>query len=148
MVKDSKMRPAISKLPRPKRGRPFGEEQPRDHRMMMRVHADLMELVDAHARERGESRSRFIEKLLIAYLKSDPRNPKIDAAGRIDADAPAPLSATVPAEAARFGAAWAKFSQVNAILFGLQVPDEWMNGEAQHQIWAAHRAPDPDAEEK
>jgi hypothetical protein len=52
----------------------------------MRVHLDLLELVDIRARERGESRSRFIERLLVAFLQSDLRNPKNRSLGLILSD--------------------------------------------------------------
>jgi hypothetical protein len=122
MVKNSKTKsPKPTPLPRPKRGRPPTGEDARDHRMMMRVHSALIDLVDIRAAERGDSRSRFIEKLLIAYLKADPRNPRLDPNGRILTDGPA-FSRT--ADPVRFGAEWARWSAINENLFGWKPPDE------------------------
>lgn len=118
--KTRKLRPGA--LPRGP-GRPPSGEDGRDHRLMMRVNSSLVDLIDIRARERGESRSRFIEKLLIGFLRADPRNPKLDASGRILTDGPAISRAH---EAVRFGAAWVKFAAVNDALFGLKIPDEWM----------------------
>jgi hypothetical protein len=96
--------------------------------MMMRVNQSLVDLLGIRAAERGESRARFIEKLLIAFLRADPRNPKIDPNGRILTDGPAISRRT---DAVRFGAAWSRWSAINENLLGLKVPDEWMDEPAE-----------------
>lgn len=114
MVKDSKTPPRPGKLPRGKRLRAPTSEDARDHRLMMRVHTGLIELVDIRAAERGDSRSRFIERLLIAYLRLDPRNPKLDPNGRVLTDGPAVSRAGDPVA---FGDAWSRWVNLNEIIF-------------------------------
>jgi hypothetical protein len=122
MVKDSKTpAPKPGRLPRPKRGRPPTGEDARDHRLMMRVHHGLVDLIDIRASERGESRSRFIERLLIAYLNADPRNPEIDASGRLMGDGAA-ISRT--GDPVKFGAAWGRWSTINENIFDWKPGDK------------------------
>ncbi|MCA6098169.1 hypothetical protein [Bradyrhizobium australafricanum] len=129
MVKESKTRPT---LPRPKRDRKaptrkkggVSTEGLRDGRLVMRVQQSLNDLVDIRARERGESRSRFIERLLVAFLQADPRNPELDAWGRVLTDGPTLSKAH---DAVRFGAAWAKFVALNESLLGFKPPDRWLD---------------------
>lgn len=102
---------------------------------MMRVHDDLLKLLDVRARERGESRSRFIEKLILAFLEADPRNPRLDPVGRINPDAPAPISKA--GEPLKFGAAWSRWCDLNLTLLGFRVPDRFLDDEAGHAMWEA-----------
>jgi len=121
MVKDSITRPPKpGPLPRP-RGRPATGEESRDHRLMMRVNQALVDLLDIRAAERGESRSRYIEKLLIAFLRADPRNPRIDPHGRILSDGPAVSRQHDPV---RFGADWSRWVALNENLFQWKPGDE------------------------
>jgi hypothetical protein len=132
MAKDSITRPRRpDPLPRPRRDekatrKKGGGDRIREGRLVMRVHHDLLDLVDIRARERGESRSRFIERLLVAFLQADPRNPKIDPWGLILGDGPAIGKV---GEAVRFEAAWLKWSTLNETLLGLRVPDGWLDEE-------------------
>ncbi|CUT14517.1 hypothetical protein BF49_5597 [Bradyrhizobium sp.] len=125
MVKDSKTsKPQKKRVWGPRPGRVRGPPGPdaRDHRMMMRMHSGLVSLLDVRSRDRGESRSRFIEKILIAYLAADPRNPRLDAVGRLLDDGPAVSRAGEPV---KFGAAWSRWVALNEILF------DWKPGDAQ-----------------
>jgi hypothetical protein len=92
----------------------------------MRVHHDLLDLVDIRARERGETRSRFIERLLVAFLQADPRNPRIDAWGLILSDGPAIGKI---GDRIRFDAAWSKLCNLNETLLGFRPPDGWLDEE-------------------
>lgn len=115
-MKDSKTR---SKLPRP--SKPSGaDDTAREGRLVTRMHQPLLDLVDIRARERGESRSRYIERLLVAYLSADPRNPRLDPHGRILTDGP-PISKA--GDPVRFGAAWSRWVALNENLLGIRVPD-------------------------
>ena len=151
MVKESKTHRPGS-LPMPKRDRKAPTRQKggvsaeglREGRLVMRVQQSLNDLIDIRARERGESRSRFIERLLVAFLQADPRNPKIDPWGRILTDGP-PISKA--GEPARFGAAWARWVTLNDSLLGFRVPDAWMDEESDfvaRQIGAYVADPDED----
>jgi hypothetical protein len=138
MVKNPLRRP--DPLPRPKRDRkkatraisPVVDEL-RTGRLMMRVHDDLLRLLDVRARERGESRSRYIEKLLLAFLEADPRNPPLDPVGRIDGDAKPPISKT--GEALKFGERWARYSDLNLQLLRYRVPDKFLDDEWGYVMW-------------
>lgn len=151
MVKDSKYKPPRSVLPRPKRDRTKATlkrapvlEEIRADRLMMRMHSDLVKLLDARAREAGESRSRFIEKLLVAFLRLDPRNPRIDPWGRIDPDAPPPIRTINPH---LFGEKWGKFKRIYELLGFNPPPDEWLDDEIGHSLWAERAAPDDTPED-
>lgn len=142
MVKDSK-------TPKPKRDRKkptrkksvAAGDSIRSDRLMMRMHEDLVLLLDARSKEAGESRSRYIEKLLIAFLKLDPRNPRMDAWGRIDAEAPPPLQKP---DTIRFGERWHKWVDMNERLLGFRVPNEWLEDERGYVLWAERAVPEPD----
>ncbi|MBR0994313.1 hypothetical protein JQ580_26685 [Bradyrhizobium japonicum] len=103
----------------------------RDGRLMMRVHQDLVELLDVRSAEAGESRTRYIEKLLLAFLRMDPRNPKLDPWGRIDATVP--LLST--RDQIRFGEMWARWRDINERLLGFRVPDDWIADEEGNRLW-------------
>ncbi|MEH2499572.1 hypothetical protein V1294_006051 [Bradyrhizobium sp. AZCC 1678] len=139
-MKDSKATKPKRDRKKPTRAKAPVVDEIREGRLMMRVHADLVHMLDIRAKERGESRSRYIEKLLVAFLRADPRNPKIDAVGRIDAEAPAPLKAPDPL---RFGERWARWVDINDKLLGFRVPDEWLDDEWGYFEWAK-RAVDND----
>src|ERR1700688_139101 len=75
-----------------KRGPDPRPEEVRTERLTLRVHPDLMEILTARARERGVSRSQYIEKLLIGWTNADPRNVKVDSIGKIISDAADPAT--------------------------------------------------------
>ncbi|MCG2645197.1 MULTISPECIES: hypothetical protein [Bradyrhizobium] len=130
MAKDSEI-PRPVPLPRPKRDRKaptrkksgVSPEGLRDGRLVMRVQQSLNDLLDIRAKEKGESRSRYIERLLVAFLQADPRNPVLDPWGRILSDGPAISKAADPV---KFGAAWARFVALNDSLFDFRPPDRWL----------------------
>jgi hypothetical protein len=132
MVKNSIMR-RPDPLPRTKRDRRAptrakgGGDEVREARLVMRVHQDLIDMLDIRSRERGESRSRFIERLMVAFLAADPRNPKLDPWGRILTDGPPVSKAGDPV---RFGAAWSRWTALNENLLGTRIPDSWLDEEA------------------
>ena len=130
-------------LPRRKNPtQPYGSET-RTDRLMMRMHNDLVALLDQRSAEAGESRSRYIERILVGFLKSDPRNPKIDSFGRLDRTAPPPLSPTNDAH--RFGEKWGDWKRLNVAL-GLPAPsDELIEDDIGYSMWADRAFPsDPD----
>jgi hypothetical protein len=142
MVKKPSKPPARTPLPRNRPGpKPAAPEDARDFRLMMRLHPDLIDMLDIRANERGETRTRLVEKILVGFLRSDPRNPRMDAAGRIQADAGAPLRATDPI---KFGSAWARWQSLNEVLLNFRVPDEWATDEAGYVEWAKRATPDKD----
>jgi hypothetical protein len=120
-------------LPRPVRKKGVGGAEAREDRIMMRMHPDLVRMIDIRSRERGESRSRFVERLVVAFLKADPRNPKLDAVGRVDPDAPPPLSKA--GEPMKFAERWTTFKRLNDELLGFRIQDEFLDDEAGHALW-------------
>ena len=159
MVKDSKTKRPKSQdvyersgmhrpvpLPRKKNPtQPYGSET-RTDRLMMRMHEELVLLLDARSAEAGESRSRYIEKILVGFLKSDPRNPRIDSFGRIDASAPPPLSARN--DGMKFGEKWSRWRDLNVAL-GLPAPsDELIEDDTGYNMWAGRAVPtDPNMDD-
>jgi hypothetical protein len=85
MAKDSK----TSKKNAPKewipgRGPPPKGDKTRSARLLIRVHPDLLPLVDVHAAERGITRSQLVEQVLVGFLRLDPRAPRISAIGQLE----------------------------------------------------------------
>ncbi|MGY3356276.1 hypothetical protein ACVWZK_002939 [Bradyrhizobium sp. GM0.4] len=117
----------------------FGAE-PRGGRLMVRIHPDLLELLSLRAAERGESRARFMERIIVGFLRADPRNPKMDPAGRIDPAAPPPIKA----DPIRYGAAWSRWEQLNEQMFSFRPPADWLDDEAGYAMWAKRAHPDRD----
>lgn len=118
MVKDSKPKAAAA-APRAKRqARP---DDARSGRLILRAHPGLMQILTVRARVAGISRSRYIERLLIAWLNADPRNPRMDAVGKIlggfgQARFEA-LSELGKAER------WTRYNAAHAAIFGHSLPD-------------------------
>ncbi|WP_038965555.1 hypothetical protein [Bradyrhizobium diazoefficiens] len=153
MVKDSKkgsqkpqsMRDKLSvprPVPMPRRKnptQPLGSDT-REDRLMMRMHEELVLLLNKRSAEAGESRSRYIEKILVGFLRADPRNPRIDSFGRLDPTAPPPLSTRN--DPMKFGEKWSLWKDLNVRL-GLPAPlDELVEDDTGYNMWAARAVPD------
>ncbi|ABE39358.1 hypothetical protein IP86_02880 [Rhodopseudomonas sp. AAP120] len=131
MVKDSKPKVAAAAAPRAKRqARP---DDARSGRLILRAHPDLLQVLTVRARVAGISRSRYVERLLIAWLNADPRNPRMDAVGKIrtgfDQARHAAPSALARAER------WTRYNSAHAALFGVPLPDS--DFEDPEQEWDA-----------
>jgi hypothetical protein len=96
----------------------------RSARMIMRQHPDLVEVLDLRAREMRMSRSKYIETVMMLYLATDPRNPKISNVGKIDRSLPSPL-AQRDADPHRFAERWQRFVAAHIALFGNAPPSDW-----------------------
>lgn len=103
---------------------PRPAEEIRGGRLTLRVHDDLMKLLTQRGRENSLSRSAYIERLLLAWLRADPRNPKMDPIGRVVEGAPTPLE-LLEEEPSKMGRKWEKFSQAHELLFGQGAPIHW-----------------------
>jgi hypothetical protein len=117
----------LPRLPKKKTGpAPKVADEIRSNRLTLRTHDDLMALLSVRAREQGVSRSAYIERLLTAWLRADPRNPKIDNMGRTPAGAPEPrqLRARDPMRTAE---QWTKYSHAHEIVFGHPPPRPWLD---------------------
>src|ERR1700694_318126 len=100
MVKASKTTPAKKRgrTPKPsargpKGGRPAGpEEDRRSDRLAFRVHPDLTKELMRIARENGEARSAWIERVIITIINNSAGYEVLDAIGKYvpyeDPDAP------------------------------------------------------------
>lgn len=81
MAKNSKSSP---KKYIPGRGQPPKGSATKSGRLLMRVHPDLLPLIDVHAKERAMTRSQFVEQMLVGFLRLDPRAPRINAFGQLE----------------------------------------------------------------
>jgi len=113
-----------TKAGRPKR-KPGPKVEPdgqKTERLTFRVHPDLLQLLDARAAEAGINRSQYVEKILIGWLRADPRNPKIDLrSGKIDRDAMSPQERRLKF-AMSYASQQAKFNAAYEILLGTGAP--------------------------
>jgi hypothetical protein len=123
MVKAAKTQKRKSRAGKQGRGQPPRGDAARTDRLIMRVHPDLLPLLDEKAREKGQSRSQFVEQLLIGWLRIDPRTPRITAFGQLDLT-PAPADGKKNPYA--FLSRWEKFCTASRLVLGFDPPDEWM----------------------
>ena len=125
MVKDSK------KKPRVKPGPSVADDEVRSERLTMRVHPDLMHILDKRAAEQAMSRSAYIERILVGWVQADPRNPKVDSRGKLVENAPTPLE-QMNKNSIAFGKKWADFNTAYAILIGTDAPKKWVEEPQDH----------------
>jgi hypothetical protein len=123
MVSKSKRR-VFSVKPGPK----IAEDAIKSERMAFRVHPDLVQILDARAAELGINRSAYVERLLVGWIKADPRNPRIDMRGKFVEGGPDPddLKKRSPLV---FAERWQKYSQAYAIILGTPAPQSWFDEE-------------------
>ncbi|WP_161495814.1 ribbon-helix-helix protein, CopG family [Bradyrhizobium japonicum] len=114
-----------------KPGPRVAEEDVKSERLTLRVHSDLIEILQKRADERNMSRSAYVEALLIAWVQADPRNPKIDAKGKYVENAPSPLE-EMNKNSLKFGAKWSDFNKLYALLFGQSAPSKWVDEPQDH----------------
>jgi hypothetical protein len=106
-----------------KAGPRVAEEDIKSVRMTIRLHPDLVRILDARAAELGINRSAYVERLLVGWAKADPRNPRIDMRGKfLDTPDPEDLRTKSPHV---FGQRWQKFSEAYAIILGTPAPQSW-----------------------
>jgi hypothetical protein len=106
-----------------KAGPRVAEEDIKSVRMTIRLHPDLVRILDARAAELGINRSLYVEKLLVGWAKADPRNPRIDMRGKfLDTADPEDLRKKSPLV---FAERWQKFSHAYSIILGTPAPQSW-----------------------
>lgn len=120
-------RPAVNKdgTLRRKPGPVAAPDDARTDRLALRVHPDLGDILHLRARELGISRSQYVEKLLIGWIRLDPRNRRLDLSGKLDPKAPTPEA--VRRDPLSFAKEWQRFSTANMLLLRAQPPSEWFD---------------------
>jgi hypothetical protein len=123
-----------SKTHVPGRGQPPKGDRVKSGRLLMRVHPDLLPLIDVHARERAMTRSQFVEQMLVGFLRLDPRAPRITAFGQLEPlpeGTPAPVQTrpfafprpATPPNAHLFLRRWDDFRKASELVTGYVPPD-------------------------
>jgi hypothetical protein len=133
MVKEPttrKPRPPVNKdgRLRSKPGKKAKPDDVRTERLVLRVHPDLMEILTSRAREKGETRSAYVEKLLVGWVRLDPRNRRVDLIGKYVGDAPDPADYKRTSTFAYLNRAQ-RFAQASQLLLGAPPPREWFQDE-------------------
>jgi hypothetical protein len=132
MVKEPKSRrgkmPAINAdgSKRGKPGKPARPGEVRSDRLIMRVHPDLLGILSERAREKGLTRSQYVEQILVGWCRLDPRNRRVDMIGKYDPAAPSPEELR-SRSSFRFADLWTKFGTVSRLLLGAPPPSEWVD---------------------
>ncbi len=110
-------------------------------RIIMRVHPDLLELIDARAREKDLTRSKYLNQVLVGWSNSDPRNPKLDAAGRRIVTATDPRQSQL-FKPFSFAERWQRYVAAHNAIFGHPPPASWFDElDSQDQYPAAATPP-------
>lgn len=140
MVKQPSKRPAVNLdgTPRKKPGRVARPTDTKVDRLVLRVHPDLMRILTDRARERGITRSQYVEKLLIGWANLDPRNQRLDMIGKINPAAPLPNDVRLRSPLS-FADRWVKFGSASRLLLGAEPPKEWLE-----ESIGSHADPDYD----
>jgi hypothetical protein len=113
--------------PDSRRGRRPGDPAAkRSDRLVVRVHPDLVDALNLSADEAGISRSLFIEKILVSYVRQDPRFADLDHMGRRRATH---VQATETSMRA-FEQRWNRFAGIRRAVIGDDIPDEGHYGPA------------------
>lgn len=131
-------------------GQPPKGDAARSDRLIMRIHPDVLPLLDQKAVEQGLTRSQFVEKLLVGWLRLDPRTPRIDAVGRLEVS-PAPSRPGAPVRSGSlprpaepslsphiFLSRWEKFCTAARLVMGWDPKDELI------EYYVDRHGPEPD----
>jgi len=86
-----------------------------------------MEVLTERARERGITRSAYVEQLLVGWVRLDPRNRRVDLIGKYDPDAPSPYEMRMRSPLA-FAERWSKFASASKLILA-EPPSEWFESE-------------------
>jgi hypothetical protein len=133
MVKETttrRPRPPVNKdgSLRRKPGKQAAPGDIRTERLVLRVHHDLMEVLSERARERGITRSAYVEQLLVGWVRLDPRNRKVDLIGKYDPGAPTPADLRQRSRVG-FVERWRRFAEASLLLLGFEPPREWFEND-------------------
>jgi hypothetical protein len=122
--------------PRLKPGRKIPPSDLRAERLVLRVHPDLQSILNVRSREKGLSRSQYVERIILGWVRSDPRNPALDMIGKRVSSAvePAVLKETSPL---KFGQLWARFEQVSELILEEAPRKIWFEDDLPPDFFAA-----------
>lgn len=137
MVKDSKTKSGPRRGPMPDtnfdgspRGKPGPEPRPpgdtKSDRIIMRVHPDLLDVIDERAREKDLTRSKYLSQVLVGWANADPRNVRLDAAGRRVEGAPDPRELQKK-RTLLFADRWQRYVSAHTAIFGHPPPTIWFD---------------------
>jgi hypothetical protein len=113
-----------NRKPRRKPGpAPKDDDEIRATRITIRAHQDLEKLLTLRADEAGVSRSHYIERLLIRWLTADPRNPGLDAMGRIKTGGTTPFDMRHK-DPLKMAERWQRFAAAHEVLFSMRPPQD------------------------
>jgi hypothetical protein len=119
--------------PRAKPGKTPRPDDNKTDRLVMRLHPDVTAVLDFRAAEKGITRSKFVEQLLVGFLGSDPRNPKMNAIGKIERTGASPLMLRAD-HPHKFAERWQRFVSGYSGIFGAPPPVDWNEGE--ERFWS------------
>ena len=128
MAKDSKTLGFLGHGRLPPRPSAEAASEAKANRLTLRMHPDILEILSIRAAERGVSRSHLVEQLLVGMMKADPRNPRMDAVGRIISDAETPL-ALRERSPVQLADRWRKFATAHEIVIGAPPSQDWLDDE-------------------
>ncbi|MEH2512234.1 hypothetical protein V1291_003588 [Nitrobacteraceae bacterium AZCC 1564] len=150
MVKESKAKsgPRRGPMPNvdsdgPRRGKRGPEPRPGDaktDRIIMRVHPDLLEVIDARAREKDLTRSKYLNQVLVGWSNADPRNPRLDAAGRRIETVLDPRQSQLSMSAS-FVERWQRYVAAHNAIFGHPPPSSWFDELDERDQYASAATP-------
>jgi len=128
-------RPEVNRdgTPRKRPGRAVPRDDLRSERLVLRIHPDLMEIIATRSREKGVSRSAYVESVVLGWANSDPRNPRVDGIGKFDPKAPSP-GAAAEADHLKFAERWARFVHVSELILGTPPKREWFEQDP-NEFW-------------
>jgi len=83
-----------------------------------------MDVLTIRAREKGLTRSAYVEQLLVGWVRLDPRNRRVDMIGKYVEGAADPEDVKKRSPLS-FAERWAKFSSASQLLLGAPPPPDW-----------------------
>jgi hypothetical protein len=115
----------------------------RTKRLVLRTHPDLMEVLTVRSRERGLTRSAYVEQLLIGWVRLDPRNRRLDMIGKYVPGGVDPEDVKRKSPLA-FAERWRRFTTASQLLLGAPPPSDWFDD----QEYGLEPETDPDVHRK
>lgn len=111
--------------PRKRPGLKPKPESAKSDRIIMRVHPDLLTVIDRRAEERGMGRSQYLRNVIVGWSNADPRNPRLGLSGKQIDGAPPPgdMQRHRPHV---FAERWQRFVAAHTAVMGYPPPTGWV----------------------